>query len=98
MSTRRTKSFAKINNNIKCKPYNWFFHQKRQQITVISEILSVKIYTQLPKIGNFVSKNKCFSPFSALAKNLTISGRPNERTDEKSQGRPFDRLRDLNNN
>ena len=50
------------------------------------------------QIGNFVSKNKCFGPFSVLAKNLTRWSRPNERTGEKSQGRPFDRLRDLNNN
>ena len=53
------------------------------------------------QIGNFVSKISDFDPFLALAKNLTISGRPNERTDEKSQGRPFDpfdKLRDLTNN
>ena len=56
------------------------------------------------QIGNFVSKISDFNPFLALAKNLTTSGRPNERTDKKSRGRPFDpfdklrnrRLRDLN--
>ena len=30
------------------------------------------------QIGNFVSKISDFDPFLALAKNLTISGRPNE--------------------
>ena len=51
------------------------------------------------QIGNFVSKITVFDLILTLAKNLTTSGRPNERTDEKSQGRPFDpfdRLRDLN--
>ena len=47
------------------------------------------------KIGNFVIKISVFDPFLALAKNLTRWSRPNERTGKKSQGRPFDRLRDL---
>ena len=47
------------------------------------------------QIGNFVSKNNVFDLLLALAKNLTRANRPNERTDKKSRGRPFDRLRDL---
>ena len=30
------------------------------------------------KIGNFVSKNRCYGLFSVLAKNLTSWSRPNE--------------------
>ena len=55
----------------------------------------INIYTKLPKIGNIVSKNRVFKLVLALAKNLTRWSRPNERTGKKSQGRPFDRLRDL---
>ena len=37
------------------------------------------------QIGNFVSKISDFDPILALAKNLTISGRPNERTGENKE-------------
>ena len=35
------------------------------------------------QIGNFVSKNRAFDLILALAKNLTTSGRPNERKGTK---------------
>ena len=95
MSTRQTKTFAKINNIIKCKPYNGYFINKTPKNSHFGNFVII-FKPVLYKIGNFVIKNASFDPFLALAKNLTRWSRPNERTDKKSQGRPFDRLRDLN--
>ena len=71
-----------------------FSSEKAQKTGVFGNFV-IQNHPIVIKIGNFVSKNTEFEPFLALAKNLTSSGRPNERTDGKSRGRPFDRLRDL---
>jgi len=50
-------------------------------------IIGIFVSKNQPKrheFGNFVSKNNGFGLFLALAKNLTMWSRPNERTDAKS--------------
>ena len=85
MSTRQTKSFAKINNIIKCKPYNWFFHQKDTKKNSYFGNFVINNSTKLPKIGNIVSKNMDFDPFLALAKNLTTASCPSEMRGRRKQ-------------
>ena len=85
MSTRQTKSFAKINNIIKCKPYNCFFHQKDTKKNSYFGNFVINNSTKLPKIGNFVSVFDAFRPLLALAKNLTTSDCPNEMKGTKNK-------------
>ena len=77
VSTWRTKSLAKINNIIKGKPYNWLFHQKDTKNSRFGNFVMI-FKPALCKIGNFVSKNRAFDPFLALAKNLTMWSRPSK--------------------
>lgn len=78
MRTWQTKSLAKIGifHFMQEKPFN--FQPFSRFIDQTSHDFGNFVSKNQPiliKIGNFVTKNNTFDPFSGLAKNLTKSGR-----------------------